>query len=60
MIALASFGAAAIPPLLAQLHSRDRFARNKAAEALVRNGYAMEQIERVKEGGQAAETPAAS
>jgi HEAT repeat protein len=51
MIALASFGAAAIPPLLAQLHSPDRFARNKAAEALVRNGYAMEQIERVKEGG---------
>ena len=51
MIALASFGAAAIPPLLAQLHSSDRFARNKAAEALVRNGYAMEQIERVKEGG---------
>ncbi len=51
MIALAGFGAAAIPPLLAQLHSSDRFARNKAAEALVRNGYAMEQIERVKEGG---------
>ncbi len=51
MIALASFGSAAIPPLLAQLHSEDRFARNKAAEALVRNGYAMEQIERVKEGG---------
>ena len=51
MMALAGFGAAAIAPLLAQLHSPDRFARNKAAEALVRNGYAMEQIERVKEGG---------
>ncbi len=51
MMALASFGARAIPPLLAQLHSPDRFARNKAAEALVRNGYAVEQIERVKEGG---------
>jgi HEAT repeat protein len=51
MMALASFGAGAIPPLLTQLHSPDRFARNKAAEALVRNGYAMEQIERVKEGG---------
>lgn len=51
MMALASFGAGAIPPLLTQLHSPDRFARNKAAEALVRNGYAMEQIERVKDGG---------
>ena len=51
MMALASFGAGAIPPLLTQLHSPDRFARNKAAEALVRNGYAIEQIERVKEGG---------
>jgi HEAT repeat protein len=51
MMALAGFGARAIPPLLAQLHSPDRFARNKAAEALVRNGYALEQIERVKEGG---------
>lgn len=50
-IALASFGAPALPPLLAQLHSEDRFARNKAAEALIRNGYAAEQIQRVKEGG---------
>ncbi len=50
-IALASFGAPAVAPLLAQLHSEDRFARNKAAEALIRNGYAAEQIQRVKEGG---------
>jgi HEAT repeat protein len=50
-IALASFGLAAVPALLTQLHSEDRFARNKAAEALVRSGYAAGQIELVTSGG---------
>jgi HEAT repeat protein len=49
-IALAGFGEAAVPHLLRQLHSHDRFARNKAAEALIRSGYAAKQIERVGAG----------
>jgi HEAT repeat protein len=49
-VALASFGEAAVPALLGQLHSHDRFARNKAAEALVRSGYAAAQIELLKAG----------
>jgi HEAT repeat protein len=49
-LALAGFGDAAVPWLLAQLRSDDRFARNKAGEALVRSGYASDQIERVKSG----------
>lgn len=49
-IALAGFGEAAVPHLLGQLHSHDRFARNKAAEALIRSGYAARQIERVASG----------
>jgi len=44
-IALAGLGEAAIPCLLSQLHSHDRFARNKAAEALIRCGYAAIQID---------------
>ncbi len=55
-IALASFGDAAIPALRAQLHSADRFARNKAAEALVRSGYAAKQIELLEAGGAGSET----
>jgi HEAT repeat protein len=50
MIALVGFGDAALPHLLWQLHSHDRFARNKAAEALIRNGYAARQIELVAAG----------
>jgi HEAT repeat protein len=49
-LALASFGEAAVPWLLAQLHSEDRFARNKAAEALIRCGYANRQIELLRSG----------
>jgi HEAT repeat protein len=51
MLALAGFGDAAVPVLLAQLHSEDRFARNKAAEALIRTGYAGRQIEAVANDG---------
>lgn len=50
MIALAGFGDAGVPHLLGQLRSEDRFARNKAAEALVRSGYANQQIELVRAG----------
>jgi HEAT repeat protein len=50
MLALAGFGDAAVPSLLDQLHSADRFARNKAAEALIRCGYAARQIERLASG----------
>jgi HEAT repeat protein len=46
-IALAGLGDEATPCLLSQLHSHDRFARNKAAEALIRSGYAAKQIERL-------------
>jgi len=46
-LALAAFGYPAVPSLLPQLRSHDRFARNKAAEALVRCGYAAEQVERL-------------
>lgn len=46
-IALAGFGEPAVPPLLSQLRSHDRFARNKAAEALIRGGYAAKQIDRL-------------
>ena len=49
-IALASLGDDAIAPLIDQLQSDDRFARNKAAEALIRGGYAAQQIEIVKSG----------
>ena len=49
-IALAGFGEPAVPYLLGLLHSHDRFARNKAAEALIRSGYAARQIERVLAG----------
>jgi HEAT repeat protein len=49
-LALAAFGEAAVPWLLAQLHSEDRFARNKAAEALIRCGYAARQIELLATG----------
>lgn len=45
MLALVGFGETAIPSLLAQLRSEDRFARNKAAEALIRTGYATRQID---------------
>jgi len=51
-IALAGLGEAAFPYLLAQLHSHDRFARNKAAEALIRGGHAARQIERLITGGE--------
>jgi HEAT repeat protein len=44
-LSLAALGEAAVPVLLEQLHSSDRFARNKSAEALIRNGYAAAQIE---------------
>jgi HEAT repeat protein len=47
MLALTSLGATAVPSLLTQLHCDDRFARNKAAEALIRIGYAAQQIERL-------------
>jgi HEAT repeat protein len=50
MLALVGFGEAAIPSLLGQLHSEDRFARNKAAEALIRTGYASRQIDWVASG----------
>ena len=46
-ISLAALGEAATPCLLSQLHSNDRFARNKAAEALIRSGYAAKQIDRL-------------
>jgi hypothetical protein len=51
-LALASFGPAAVAPLLKQLHSEDRFARNKSAEALIRCGYASQQIELLAGGGE--------
>jgi HEAT repeat protein len=44
-LALADLGDAAIPALVSQLRSEDRFARNKAAEVLVDIGYANEQVE---------------
>ena len=49
-LALAAFGEAAVPWLLSQLHSDDRFARNKAAEALIRCGYAVRQIDLLASG----------
>ena len=49
--ALADIGEGAIPVLVAQLRSSDRFARNKAAEVLVRIGYAAEQVQALREGG---------
>lgn len=49
--ALAEIGEAAIPVLARQLRSSDRFARNKAAEVLVRIGYAAEQVEALRDGG---------
>lgn len=48
-LALESFGKAAIPVLVPQLHSGDRFARNKAAEVLVQIGYAAQQIELLRD-----------
>jgi HEAT repeat protein len=54
MLALASLGDAAVPALLRQLDSEDRFARNKAAEALIRDGYAARQAEILKTGGEGA------
>ena len=51
MLALANLGEQAVPALLAQLRSGDRFARNKAAEALIRSGYATEQLARLERGG---------
>jgi len=50
-LALANLGEQAVPALLAQLHSGDRFARNKAAEALIRSGYASQQLARLERGG---------
>jgi HEAT repeat protein len=52
MLALAGFGKVAVPALLYQLGSDDRFARNKSAEALVRCGYATEQLEILLADGQ--------
>jgi HEAT repeat protein len=48
-VALAAFGAEAVPALVKQLRSPDRFARNKAGEALVGSGYAAEQIARLSD-----------
>jgi hypothetical protein len=50
-LALAELGVAAVPALLEKLRSSDRFARNKAAEALIRSGYVTQQIELVNAGG---------
>lgn len=54
MLALAGVGPAAVPSLLAQLHSPDRFARNKAAEALIRTGYASQQVGELAAGSEEA------
>jgi HEAT repeat protein len=51
-LALAGLGAASVPALLGQLRSPDRFARNKAAEALVRGGYVSSQLEHLDEHGE--------
>ena len=51
-LALASLGAASVPALLLQLHSLDHFARNKAAEALVRGGYVSEQLRQLDGHGE--------
>ena len=49
-LSLAALGEDAVPALREQLHSSDRFARNKSAEALVRSGYAARQIETLAMG----------
>jgi HEAT repeat protein len=54
-LSLAALGEAAVPALLGQLHSSDRFARNKSAEALIRSGYAAKQIECLASGLEGAE-----
>lgn len=55
-VALAGLGEAAVPALVSQLHSRDRFARNKAGEVLVQIGYAAEQVDLLRDGNRAGET----
>ena len=47
-IALSQVGEPAVAALLPQLHSDDRFARNKAAEVLIRIGYAAQQLDRLQ------------
>jgi HEAT repeat protein len=49
-LSLAGFADGAVPALLTALRSDDRFARNKAAEALIRSGYAAKQVDLVKTG----------
>lgn len=55
--ALGEIGDAAIPVLVRQLRSSDRFARNKAAEVLVRIGYAGDQVQALGEGGSSGDEP---
>jgi HEAT repeat protein len=47
-LALSELGDRAVAALLPRLHSADRFARNKAAEVLVRIGYAAQQLEALR------------